>query len=125
MISRYDKNHNRISKLEKSKWTSLEKLNGWKHYEVIEIDKKNDKVELFAVCDRGKRVVVKTKDLKNKALWKRGWNSKSSTRSREYTLMDQLIDGAITRGQAAKEVKQIARRKAEKKFYLFFLSFIF
>ena len=116
MISRYDKNHNRISKLGRSKWTSLEKLNGWKHYEVIEIDKKNDKVELFAVCDRAKRVVVKTKDLKNKALWKRGWNSKSSIRSREYTLMDQLIDGAITRGQAAKEVKQIARRRAEKKF---------
>ena len=70
MISRYDKNHNRISKLGRSKWTSLEKLNGWKHYEVIEIDKKNDKVELFAVCDRVKRVFVKTKDLKNKALWK-------------------------------------------------------
>ena len=116
MISRYDKNHNRISKLERSKWTSLEKLNGWKHYEVIEIDKKNDKVELFAVCDRGKRVVVKIKDLKDKAIWKRGWDSKSSTRSREYTLMEQLIDGTITRGQAAKEVKQIARRKAEKKF---------
>ena len=116
MISRYDKNHNRISKLERSKWTSLEKLNGWKHYEVIEIDKKNDKVELFAVCDRGKRVVVKIKDLKDKAIWKRGWDSKSSTRTREYTLMDQLIDGTITRGQAAKEVKQIARRKAEKKF---------
>ena len=116
MISRYDKNHNRISKLERSKWTSLEKLNGWKHYEVIEIDKKNDKVELFAVCDRGKRVVVKIKHLKDKAIWKRGWDSKSSTRSREYSLMDQLIDGAITRGQAAKEVKQIARRRAEKKF---------
>ena len=116
MISRYDKNHNRISKLERSKWTSLEKLNGWKHYEVIEIDKKNDKVELFAVCDRGKRVVVKIKDLKDKAIWKRGWDSKSSTRTREYTLMDQLIDGTITRGQAAKEVKQIARRKVEKKF---------
>ena len=70
MISRYDKNHNRISKLVRSKWTSLEKLNGWKHYEVIEIDKKNDKVELFAVCDRGKRVVVKIKDLKDKAIWK-------------------------------------------------------
>ena len=116
MISRYDKNHNRISKLEKSKWTSREKLNGWKHYEVIEIDKKNDKVELFAVCDRGKRVVVKIKHLKDKAIWKRGWDSKSSTRSREYALMDQLIDGTITRGHAAKEVKQIVRRKAEKKF---------
>ena len=116
MISRYDKNHNRISKLDRSKWTSLEKLNGWKHYEVIEIDKKNDKVKLFAVCDRAKRVVVKTKDLKDKGLWKRGWDSKSSTLSREYTLMDQLIDGTITKGQAAKEVKQIARRKAEEKF---------
>ena len=30
MINDYDKKHNRISHLQRSKWTSLEKLNGWK-----------------------------------------------------------------------------------------------
>ena len=42
----------------KSKWTSLKKLNGWKHYEVINIDKKSNKIELFAVA-KEKRVIVK------------------------------------------------------------------
>ena len=45
MISDYDKKYNRVSKLEKSKWTSLKKLHGWKHYEVINIDKKGNKIE--------------------------------------------------------------------------------
>ena len=40
MISDYDKKYNRVSKLYKSKWTSLKKINGWKHYEVANIDKK-------------------------------------------------------------------------------------
>ena len=40
MISDYDKKYNRLSKLYKSKWTSLKKINGWKHYEVANIDKK-------------------------------------------------------------------------------------
>ena len=52
MISDYDKRYNRVSRLEKSKWTSLKKLNGWKHYEVINIDKKSNKIELFAVCEK-------------------------------------------------------------------------
>ena len=39
MISDYDKKYNRMSKLYKSKWTSLKKINGWKHYEVASIDK--------------------------------------------------------------------------------------
>ena len=42
---------NKISKLENSKWTSLKKLNGWKHYEVININKKNNQIELLLfVC---------------------------------------------------------------------------
>ena len=32
MRSNYDKLYNRISKLDKSKWIYLEKLNDWKHY---------------------------------------------------------------------------------------------
>ena len=44
MISDYDKRYNRVSKLYKSKWTSLKKINGWKHYEVANIDKKIKKL---------------------------------------------------------------------------------
>ena len=69
MISDYDKRYNRVSRLEKSKWTSLKRLNGWKHYEVINIDEKNNEVELFAVCEKEKRVIVKREELKNKGRW--------------------------------------------------------
>ena len=114
MISDYDKRYNRVSRLEKSKWTSLKKLNGWKHYEVINIDKKSNKIELFAVCEKEKRVIVKKEDLKNKSLWVRGWNSKVNKDNRS-SLMDKLVDGTISRGQAAREVRQITRRKAEQR----------
>ena len=114
MISDYDKRYNRVSKLKKSKWTSLRKLNGWKHYEVINIDKKSNKIELFAVCEKEKRVIVKKEDLKNKSQWVRGWDSKVDKDNRS-SLMDKLVDGTISRGQAAREVRQITRRKAEQR----------
>ena len=114
MISNYDKKYNRVSKLGKSKWTSLKKLNGWKHYEVINIDNKSNKIELFAVCEKEKRVIVKKEDLKNKSLWVRGWDSKVDKDNRS-SLMDKLVDGDISKGQAAREVRQIARRKAEQR----------
>ena len=44
MISNNDKKYNKLYKLDKSKWTSLEKLNGWKHYEVINVNKKSNKM---------------------------------------------------------------------------------
>ena len=114
MISDYDKKYNRVTKLEKSKWTSLKILNGWKHYEVINIDKKRNKIELFAVCEKEKRVIVKKEDLKNKSLWVRGWDSKLNKDNRS-SLMDKLVDGTISRSQAAREVRQITRRKAEQR----------
>tara|TARA_S200000501_G_C20320728_1_gene524273 strand:+ start:82 stop:462 length:381 start_codon:yes stop_codon:yes gene_type:complete len=113
MISDYDKKYNRVSKLDKSKWTSLKRLNGWKHYEVINIDKRNNKIELFAVCEKEKRVIVEKEDLMNKNLWVRGWDSKMNI-DNDSSLMDQLVDGTISRGQAAREVRQIVRRKAEQ-----------
>ena len=114
MISDYDKRYNRVSRLEKSKWTSLKKLNGWKHYEVINIDKKSNKIELFAACEKEKRVIVKKEDLKNKSHWVRGWDSKVNKDNRS-SLMDKLVDGTISRSQAAREVRQITRRKAEQR----------
>ncbi len=114
MISDKDKKYNKVSKLDKSKWTSSEKLNGCKHYEVINVDKKNNKIELFAVCEKDKSVIVKKEDLKNKSLWIRGWDSKMGN-DNGSSLMDQLVDGTISRGQATREVGQIARRKTEQR----------
>ena len=114
MVNDYDKKYNRVSKLEKSKWTSLKRLNGWSHYEVINVDKKNNEVELFAVCEKEKRVIVKKEELKNKSLWIRGWDSKMN-KDKSSSLMDQLVDGTISRSQAAREVRQITRRKAEQR----------
>ena len=114
MISDYGKKYNRVSKLERSKWTSLKKLNGYIHYEVIKIDKKRNKIELFAVCEKEKRVTVEKVDLKNKSFWIRGWDSKLN-KNKSSSLMDKLVDGTISRGQAAREVRQITRRKAEQR----------
>ena len=114
MINNSDKVFNKLSSLLKSKWTSLKKINGWSHYEVLNIDKKNDKIELFAVCEKEKRVVVSKKDLKDKQIWIRGWEPKPGKNNlMEDSLLDQLIDGQISRKAAEKIVKQKARRKAE------------
>ena len=114
MINNSDRYSNKLSRLEKSKWTSLKKINGWSHYEVLNIDKKNDKIELFAVCEKEKRVIVSKKDLKDKQIWARGWKPKPGKNNLiEGSLLDQIIDGQISRKAAEKEVKQMARRKAE------------
>lgn len=116
MINNSDKVFNKLSSLLKSKWTSLKKINGWSHYEVLNIDKKNDKIELFAVCEKEKRVIVSKKDLKDKQIWIRGWKPKpDKNNSTEGSLLEQIIDGQISRKVAEKEVKQKARRKAELK----------
>ena len=114
MISIYDKKYNRVSKLYKSKWTSLKKINGWKHYEVANIDKKNKKIELFSICDKENRIIVDIEDLKNKNIWRRGWDSKTDI-DNELSLKDQLINGTISRTKATRIVRQISRRKAEKR----------
>ena len=114
MRSNLDKKYNRLSKLDKSKWTSLKKLNGWRHYEVINIDKKNNKIELFAVCEKSKRVIVNMEDLKNKRFWLRGWKDDLDINNNS-SLMDQLVEGTISMKQATREVRQKARRKAEQR----------
>ena len=35
-----------------SKWTSVEKLNGWRHFEVKNVFVKNKELEIFSVCDK-------------------------------------------------------------------------
>ena len=113
MISDYDKKYNNVIKLDKSKWTSLEKINGYKHYEVISINKKKNKIELFPICEKERRITVFKEDLKNKRIWIRGWDSKIDNNC-ETSLNDQLIDGTIARNMAKTELRQIARKKAKQ-----------
>ena len=35
-------------------------------------------IELFAICDKSKKVFCKKSDLKNKELWTRGWRAKDA-----------------------------------------------
>ena len=76
MISDYDKKYNKVSKLIKSNWTSLRYLYGQRHSEIININKRNDKIELFAVCDKSIWVFTKKEDLRNIKNWKRVWGLK-------------------------------------------------
>ena len=76
MINNSDKAYNKLSRLEKSKWTSLKKIYGWSHYEVLNVNKRINKIELFAVCEKEKRVTVTKEQLKNKLFWIRGWEPK-------------------------------------------------
>ena len=116
MINNSDRYSNKLSRLEKSKWTSLKKINGWSHYEVSNVEKKNNKIELFAVCEKEKRVTITKEQLKNKLIWKRGWEPRSGKSNfLQSSLLEQLIDGQISREAAEKVVKQKARRKAELK----------
>tara|TARA_B100000073_G_scaffold96727_1_gene76832 strand:+ start:13 stop:327 length:315 start_codon:yes stop_codon:yes gene_type:complete len=104
MISDYDKKYNKVIKLDKSKWTSLEKINGYKHYEVISINKRKNKIELFPICEKERRITVFKEDLKNKRIWTRGWDSKIDNNC-ETSFNDQFIDGTITRNIAKTELR--------------------
>ena len=57
----------------KSKWTSVESVNGWRHYEVYEFNSEKNIFKLFAVCDKKVSIHVSVADLKNKQKWIAGW----------------------------------------------------
>jgi len=58
-----------------SKWSSKEKLNGWIHYEVLNIFKEDQKVEMFCVYDRSIKVKIHMKELNYKKKWIPGWTN--------------------------------------------------
>jgi len=57
----------------KTKWTSVKKINGWRHYEVRNVYKKNNKLELFSVCDKNNFVLIDLNEIKDKSKWTPGW----------------------------------------------------
>ena len=59
--------------LEHSKWTAVKKIKNWRHYEVLNINKKEQKIEMFSVCAKKNRIEVSFDDLKDSSKWLRGW----------------------------------------------------
>ena len=59
--------------LEQSKWTAVKKIKDWRHYEVLNINKKKKMVEMFSVCAKKIRIEVPFKDLKDNSKWINGW----------------------------------------------------
>jgi len=62
-----------MNHLSKSKWTSIERLNGWRHYEVLNIFKNRQEVEMFCICKSKIKIIISYKDLKNPSKWSKGW----------------------------------------------------
>ena len=63
-----------MKNLIKTKWTSIRKLSGWLHYEVLTVFKKEEKIELFPVCERNLKLTIPIQDLKNESKWIKGWS---------------------------------------------------
>jgi len=59
--------------LNHSKWTAVKKIKNWRHYEVLNINKKKQKVEMFSVCAKKIKIEVDFKDLKDDSKWLSGW----------------------------------------------------
>lgn len=62
-----------MNKYINSKWTSIERIHGWKHYEVRNVLKKQKKLELFAVCDKHISIIINIDEIKNLNKWIAGW----------------------------------------------------
>ena len=62
-----------MKKLLNSKWTSINKKNGWIHYQVRNVLIKKKQIELFAVCDKTVSIVIDISEIKNKSEWLPGW----------------------------------------------------
>ena len=57
----------------KSKWTSIYKNNGWKHYQVKNVYKKRKQLELFAICNKDIIIIIEMDDIKDVKKWLFGW----------------------------------------------------
>jgi len=62
-----------MNKYLNSKWTSVDKINGWRHYEVRNVLKREKQLELFAVCDKNISVIINLNEILNKEKWMPGW----------------------------------------------------
>jgi tryptophan-rich hypothetical protein len=60
-----------------SKWTARQKIDGWRHFQVV--NRKNEGkwvfAEMVAACDPQVRFWVNAKVLNNRSTWEAGWKS--------------------------------------------------
>ena len=56
-----------------SKWTSIEKINGWRHYEVRNVLKAKKQLELFSVCNKSINFCIDIDEIKDRKKWVPGW----------------------------------------------------
>ena len=59
----------------RSKWTSIVKLNGYRHYEIKNVFSKKKAVEMFSACDNKIRIIISINELKDSSKWESGWAS--------------------------------------------------
>ena len=62
-----------MDKYSNSKWTSVNKIFGWRHFEVRNVLKKQKKIELFSVCDKSISIIINIDEIENKEKWLLGW----------------------------------------------------
>ena len=64
-----------------SKWTAQQKIEGWRHFQVV--NRKNQDpwvfAEMVAACDPSVRFWVNARSLKARGLWQAGWQSLQET----------------------------------------------
>tara|TARA_B100001250_G_scaffold378291_1_gene368014 strand:- start:4390 stop:4623 length:234 start_codon:yes stop_codon:yes gene_type:complete len=77
-----------MNHLSNSKWTSVLRMNGWRHYEVLNIFKKKKTIEMFCVCEKNIKIIIPMKDLKNKNKWLNGWVGKEESKKRKNKIND-------------------------------------
>ncbi len=60
-----------------SKWTAQQKVDGWRHFQVV--NRKNEGrwvfAEMVAACNPNVRFWINAKLLKNRSQWQAGWQS--------------------------------------------------
>ena len=56
-----------------SKWTSINKVKGWRHFEIINVNKKTNELELFSVCKKKIKVTVSEAELEDRNQWLPSW----------------------------------------------------
>ena len=62
-----------MNSLLNSKWTSKQKLYGWKHFQVRNVLKQKKQLEMFAVCDKKISFIIDTDEIQDRRKWIFGW----------------------------------------------------
>ena len=57
-----------------SKWTSVDKVEGWRHFEVVDVIKKDKTLKLMSVCNQSVNFIVSFQEINNSSKWLPGWH---------------------------------------------------